>query len=422
MTSNVYPTASNNPAAATATSVTLSRRRTHSWSSPEPESASSSSFPFQQHPRRRAADGPLVRTGPIMFALAFCCIVPLVIVNITTSLAVSRKYRPDTPAFYSSNSQRRRWMNPRYIILNHRTAFEMVDPIRRRCDVHSIRQKSETIHQMDPNDNLAVPEAPTTTTTDWIFVDEEDDHQVMIAVVIVPKKSHNENNKSDHQIKQSMPPQPQWIFSYQESYAIPGSRWLSPITARCSNQQSPFAAAKNTIALLLLGTSFQKHEQQKQGTNNDMQFPMVEYDDYNIPIGNIPQDPNLPGINNGGSSEKYQLHWTFLGRYRNHADYGGGFTFTYLLRMILSEAEDDFTDHSNSLFQFPVHPYRNPESLSSIPLPSVLESLKKTSSRLPPSVVLVQMSSLHVEEALEQGQLFPEIRGAATIGLALHYL
>jgi hypothetical protein len=51
-----------------------------------------------------------------------------------------------------------------------------------------------------------------------------------------------------------------------------------------------------------------------------------------------------------------------------------------------------------------------------------LESLKKTSSRLPPSVVLVQMSSLHVEEALEQGQLFPEIRGAATIGLALHYL
>jgi hypothetical protein len=317
-------------------------------------------------------------------------------------------------------------MNPQYTISNNRTAFEMVDYVqRRRCDVHSIRQTTRSDqqqHPAPPPKEGGVPllaDTTTTTTTDWIFV--ENDHQVMIAVVIVPKRSPSDEKIVKERRKKSKL-QPQWIFRYQESYAIPGSRWMSPITATCSNDQ-PFATANATMAGLLLGE-----------TSHQPVLP-IEYDDHHIPMGNIP--PNHSSIiylSHGGKNNEYELHWKFLGRYRNHADYGGGFTFTYLLRIEVEQNEmedgEDVNTSSNWLFrhsQIPIHRYQDPESLATIRLPSSLATRTTTTTTttlapLPLTSVLIQMSTLQVEEALEQGQLFSEIRGAATIGLALHHL
>jgi hypothetical protein len=205
-----------------------------------------------------------------------------------------------------------------------------------RCDMHTVQLKQSE-------------EGSTSNVVkDWIFLEGQD--QVVIAIV--------DTNG-------------QWIVHRQQRYAIPGGPVLTPVQGTLiPDKESPWNAAQRIVLQL---TGLTTTAQEAESLPNDSFAPML--DEFGLQDGKVP--------------DKFQRDWTFLGRYRNLGDQGGGFTYSYLLKNAVPGAEKggtvDFLPPLNTLREQPV---------------------------------IVTMDMQDVKQTLQNGD-FPEITGVATMSLAL---
>lgn len=206
-----------------------------------------------------------------------------------------------------------------------------------RCDMHTVQLKEEGIDSV---------------VKDWIFLEGQD--QVVIAIVDTKR---------------------QWIVQRQQRYAIPGGPVLTPVQGTLiPNKESPWDAACRIVwqqtGLFSTTTTLTLKKESLLKDN----FSLI-LDEYGLQDGKVP--------------DKFQRDWTFLGRYRNLGDQGGGFTYSYLLQNAVAGAEE-----GGSVVFLP-------------PLNNLREQ-----------PVLVTMGMQQVKQTLKSGD-FPEITAVATMSLAL---
>jgi hypothetical protein len=222
------------------------------------------------------------------------------------------------------------WKHPDWTV----TSRTLGESATSRCDMHTVQLKQEG--------------STSSVMKDWIFLEGQD--QVVVAIV---------DTKG------------QWIVQRQQRYAIPGGPVLTPVQgALIPDKESPLDAARRIVLEQTgLTTTAQEMASLPKGTFS----PML--DDFGLQDGKVP--------------DKFQRDWTFLGRYRNLGDQGGGFTYSYLLQNAVPGAVKggtvDFLPPLNNLREQPV---------------------------------LVTMDMQHVKQTLQNGD-FPEITGVATMSLAL---
>jgi hypothetical protein len=212
-----------------------------------------------------------------------------------------------------------------------------------RCDMHTVQLK-----QSDTNTNTNQEGGTSSVVKDWIFLEGHD----RVVVAIVDTKGR-------------------WIVQRQHRYAIPGGPVLTPVQGMLiADKESPWDAARRIV---LQQTGLTTTTQETEYLPKDSFLLML--DDYGLQDGKVP--------------DKFQRDWTFLGRFRNLGDQGGGFTYSYLLQNAISGAEKggtvDFQPPLNNLREQPI---------------------------------LVTMSMHDVKQTLKNGD-FPEITGVATMSLAL---
>jgi hypothetical protein len=223
------------------------------------------------------------------------------------------------------------WKHPDWTV----TSRTLGESATSRCDMHTVQLKEQ--------------EGSTSSVVkDWIFLEGQD--QVVVAVIDAKG---------------------QWIVQRQQRYAIPGGPVLTPVQgALIPDNESPFVAAQRIV---LQQTGLTTTAQETEALSKDFVSPML--DAYGLQDGKVP--------------DKFQRDWTFLGRYRNLGDQGGGFTYSYLLQNAVPGAEKggtvDFLPPLNNLRERPL---------------------------------LVTMDMQLVKETLKNGD-FPEITGVATMSLAL---
>jgi len=215
-------------------------------------------------------------------------------------------------------------------------------------------------------------------TSDWLFLEVNSD-QVMVAIVL---QDNDTNNQQQH-----------WIVTQQQQYAIPGSTLTTPLHSRIRQEEAPFAAAQRVAWTAL------------ELPNDELvttPIPIV-MDQYNLADGSIPEEQTTMMLKSHN-----MLEWTFLGRYRNLADAGGGFTFTYLLKAPAAASKkfpkllsDPATDQQEQL--------RNLHTFNS-----------NGGTAAEAGSLLFSMSTEEAQKALLRGE-FAEIKGAATMGLALQH-
>jgi hypothetical protein len=203
-----------------------------------------------------------------------------------------------------------------------------------RCAMHTVQLKEQD-------------GSTSSVVKDWIFLEGQD--QVVVAIVDIKG---------------------QWIVQRQQRYAIPGGPVLTPVQGMLisSDKESPFDAAQR-IVLQQTGLTTNAQKQTESLPNGGL------LDELGLQDGKVP--------------DKFQRDWTFLGRYRNLGDQGGGFTYSYLLQNAVPGAEKggtiDFYPLLNNLRERPI---------------------------------LVAMGMQDVKQTLQNGD-FPEITGVATMSLAL---
>jgi hypothetical protein len=221
-----------------------------------------------------------------------------------------------------------------------------------RCDMHTVQLKE----QSEPNTNQEGGSTSTSSVVkDWIFL-EGPDH---VVVAIVDTKG-------------------QWIVQRQHRYAIPGGPVLTPVQGMLlmliPDQESPWDAARRIVSQQTgLSSATTQQETENSPLAKDSSSPML--DEYGLQDGKVP--------------DKFQRDWTFLGRYRNLGNQGGGFTYSYLLQNAVPGAEKGGTAD----FQSPLNNLRE-------------------------QPILVTMNMQDVKQTLQSGD-FPEITGVATMSLAL---
>ena len=290
------------------------------------------------------------------------------------------------PPHHDNVNRQRRWFNEDYTVLasangnnadndNHSlrrlsaAAAGGAEPARYSCHLHKVRTLSTTTTRTT-QDNDTVE-----TIKDWLFLEVSRD-QVMIAIVLEDEQD-GDNSLQQH-----------WILTEEQHYAIPGSTMQTPVSGQLRDNEAPFAAAQR-VAFSVLRMDF-------QSTIPDI--PIV-LDKYHLADGRILKSHD----------SRQQLQWTFLGRYRNLSDAGGGFTYTYMLKA--------------------------PRYISNAVIPKYVEyqqtnvnSKQKESRHLSDgndhdrttTTALFSMSTEEIRLALLKGD-FAEIKGAATIGLALQH-
>jgi hypothetical protein len=224
------------------------------------------------------------------------------------------------------------WKHPDWTV----TSQILGESVTSRCAMHTVQLKQEGI-------------STSSVVKDWIFLEGQD----RVVVAIVDSKG-------------------QWIVQRQQRYALPGGPVLTPVQGMLiPEKESPFVAAQR-IVLQQTGLTTTA-SQETESLPKDSFSPML--DEYGL------QDGKLP--------DKFQRDWTFLGRYRNLGDQGGGFTYSYLLQNAVPGSAKggtvDFLPPLNNLREQPE---------------------------------LVTMGMQHVKETLQNGD-FPEITGVATMSLAL---
>jgi hypothetical protein len=222
------------------------------------------------------------------------------------------------------------WKHPDWTV----TSQIMGESASSRCAMHTVQLKHEG--------------SISSVVTDWIFLEGQD--RVVVAIVDTKGK---------------------WIVQRQQRYAIPGGPVLTPVQGTLiPDKESPLDAARRIV---LQQTGLTTTSQETESLAKDSYSSMI--DGYGLQDGKIP--------------DKFQRDWTFLGRYRNLGDQGGGFTYSYLLRNAVPGAEKggtvDFLPPLNNLRDQPV---------------------------------LVTMGLQQVKQTLQNGD-FPEITGVATMSLAL---
>jgi hypothetical protein len=209
-----------------------------------------------------------------------------------------------------------------------------------RCDMHTVQLK-----QSDTNTNTN----QGSEVKDWIFLEGQD--QVVVAIVDTKGR---------------------WIVQRQQRYAIPGGPVLTPVQGTLiPDKESPWDAARRVVLQQTGLTTTAAQETESLPTDSSS----LMLDEYGLQDGKVP--------------ETFQRDWTFLGRYRNLGDQGGGFTYSYLLQNAVPGAEKggtvEFQPPLNNLMEQPI---------------------------------LVTMDMEHVKQTLQNGD-FPEITGVATMSLAL---
>jgi hypothetical protein len=219
-----------------------------------------------------------------------------------------------------------------------------------RCDMHTVQLKQNT---------------KSTSTVDqvkdWVFLEGPD--RVVVAIVDAAGR---------------------WIVQRQHRYAIPAHEpVLTPVQGAImifeNKEESPCDAARRIVL-----------EQSGLITNN---VNTKEQESVSTKTGPVLQVLDEYGLQDGKVPDKFQRDWTFLGRYRNLGDQGGGFTYSYLLQNAIPVPGADNDKGGTVDFQAPLN------NLGEQPL-------------------LVTMGIQHVKQTIKNGD-FPEITGVATMSLAL---
>jgi hypothetical protein len=236
------------------------------------------------------------------------------------------------------------WKNPEWTV----TSRILGESATSRCDMHTVQFKEQSDMNMNMNQEGG---STSSMAKDWIFLQGQD--QVVVAIV---------DTKG------------QWIVQRQHRYAIPGGPVLTPVQGMLiiPDQESPWNAARRIVSQQT-GLTSATTQQEMESLPKDTVSPML--DEYGLQEGKVP--------------DKFQRDWTFLGRYRNLGDQGGGFTYSYLLQNALPGAEKggtvDFQPPLNNLREQPI---------------------------------IVTMDMQDVKQTLQNGD-FPDITGVATMSLAL---
>lgn len=243
-------------------------------------------------------------------------------------------------------SDETRWKNPDYTVSNARAAGLKATGLQ-RCDIHTVRISTSAA-------------ANTQNLVDKIYFEDAD--EAMIAVIL---------DDAD------------WVFTQQQAYAIPGSTLITPISGRLTRaDEAPFAAAQR-IAATKLGI--------KDTPGNTA--PRV-LDAYGLADGSIP------------TTYDGNLQWSFLGRYRNLADSGGGFTFAYLLRASRDNLGSDVLLPNDPPPEPPTrHLGSNddePSVLFAMPTSTLRQALLRGAFQETRGAATIAMAMLHVEQQLRQ--------------------
>jgi hypothetical protein len=267
-----------------------------------------------------------------------------------------------------SRGPRSRWYNPEYTISNSRSLLfpttTTASQEGRHCDLHSVRIGTATTPTIT---NAAARSVGATGTDgegqsdtvdgvqDWIFLEDAD--TVMVAIVVQQSEAS------------ATPKEKIWMVEEQRGYAIPGSTYLTPVHgALQSNSEVPFGGAVRVVSDFIV--------------IDDRNTPLLSVkvpqaivlDRHGVAEGTVPELYN----SNNKSNPSVTSSWTYLGRYRNLADSGGGFTYSYLLQVS-----------------------------------SLLDDVVTATAKRPKF-----LSTDQVRQALLQGE-FQETKGAATMALAL---
>jgi len=275
-------------------------------------------------------------------------------------------YNEDYTVLFSKNSKN----NAQQANNNNAEHSRHLSAARNSCHLHKVRTSTTTATAHD-NDTAEG------TIKDWLFLEVSHD-QVMIAIVLVEDDEHQDDNTHQQQ---------HWILTEEQHYAIPGSTLQTPISGQIRSNEAPFAAAQRVTYSVL----------QMDGESTTIPDIPVLLDAFHLADGSIHE-----------SQQQQQLQWTFLGRYRNLADAGGGFTYTYMLkapRFVSNAVISKYTEYQQ---------------------PNAKKQKENrhlgfgTDDDRPTSLTLFSMSTDELRQSMLRGD-FAEIKGAATIGLALQH-